>query len=60
MKRPGYYVEDKFYRDNFHQARARAAWLAREYGRGVDLHRVDPGADPVLVLTVVNGKRAAA
>lgn len=60
-KRPGYYVEGRYYRDNFHQARARAAWSAREYGRGVDVMRVDPGAaEPVLVMTVHNGGRKVA
>ena len=34
-KRPGYYVEGKFYRDQFHQARARAAWLSQQYGKGI-------------------------
>lgn len=60
MKRPGYYVEGRYYRDQFHQARARAAWLAHQYGRGVDVTRLDPGeSQPVLVLTCHNGKRNA-
>lgn len=60
MKRQGYYVEGKFYRDNYHQARARAAWLAREYGRGVDLVQVTPSGVQRVILTVHNGKREAA
>jgi len=34
-KRPGYYVEGKYFRDNYHQARARAALLSKQYGRPV-------------------------
>ena len=59
-KRPGYYVEGKFYRDQFHQARARAAWLSQQYGKGINLWRVDPNGECVLVLTVHNGKRKEA
>lgn len=35
MKRPGYYVEGKWFQDRFHQARARAAHLSKEYGRNI-------------------------
>ena len=35
MKRPGYYVEGRWFGDRFHQARARAAHLAAQYGRPV-------------------------
>jgi dihydroorotase-like cyclic amidohydrolase len=34
-KRPGYYVEDRYYGFNIAQAQARAAHLTREYGREV-------------------------
>ncbi len=37
MKRPGYYVEGRYFRDNFHQARARAAHLSKEYGRAIQI-----------------------
>jgi hypothetical protein len=37
VKRPGYYVEGKHFRDNFHQARARAALLSKEYGRAIPI-----------------------
>jgi hypothetical protein len=60
MKRPGYYVEGRYYRDNFHQAKARAEWLAEEYGRPVEVLRLDPNAvGAVCVLTVVRRKAAA-
>lgn len=35
MKRPGYYMEGKYFADRFHQARARAAHLSQEYGRPI-------------------------
>ena len=57
MKRPGYYVEGKYFGQQFHQARARAAFLSQEYGRPVDLFRVEFEAEeqpPQLVLTVIN------
>lgn len=55
MKRPGYYVEGKHYGDRFHQARARAAHLSSEYGRPVDLLRVEHESESFqLVLTVIN------
>ncbi len=58
MKRPGYYVEGRWFRDNVHQARARAAFLAKEYGRGIDILKVTHEDDlPHLVLTVHNGKK---
>jgi hypothetical protein len=60
MKRPGYYVEGKFYRDNYHQARARAAHLANEYGRGVEVRQITLLGESFLVCTVFNGKREAA
>lgn len=63
MKRPGYYVEGKWFGDHFHQARARAAHLAAEYDRPVDLKRVEhespPDAKPHLILTVINKKEVA-
>lgn len=37
MKRPGYYVEGKPFHNNFHQARARAAFLSKEYGRDIPI-----------------------
>ena len=37
MKRPGYYVEGRHFRDNFHQARARAAHLAKEFSRPIPI-----------------------
>lgn len=37
MKRPGYYVEGLYFADRLHQARARATWLAQEYGRPVHI-----------------------
>jgi hypothetical protein len=61
MKRPGYYVEGKWFKDRFHQARARAAHLAEQYGRPVDLKRVEHESDSFqLVLTVINGKKKVA
>lgn len=61
MKRPGYYVEGQWFGDRFHQARARAAHLAAEYGRPVDLKRVEHESDSFqLVLTVINKKEKVA
>lgn len=61
MKRPGYYVEGQWFGDKFHQARARAAFLAHEYGRPIDILRIEHEAStPHLVLTVVNGKKNVA
>lgn len=64
MKRPGYYVEGRFFRDNINQARARAAHLAAEYGRGVDIVRVPTNFEGVImggvVATVFNGKARSA
>lgn len=61
MKRPGYYVERKFFGDKFHQALAHAAHLSATYGRGIDLMRRDPdAAEAVLVLTCINHTRMAA
>jgi hypothetical protein len=58
MKRPGYYVEGRWFRDNIHQARARAAFLAQEYGRGIDILKVTNEDElPHLVLTAHNGKK---
>lgn len=55
VKRPGYYVEGRWYRDHFHQARARAAYLAAQFGRPVDLLRLEHEAPKLeLVLTVIN------
>lgn len=67
MKRPGYYVEGRYFRDLFHQARARAAHLAREYGRSIPvmfLAHEDAGnpntAVPYEVCRIYNGKEKAA
>ena len=61
MKRPGYYVEKQWFKDHFHQARARAAHLAAEYGRPVNVLRLEHEATkPELVLTVINKKDVAA
>lgn len=60
MKRPGYYVEGRWFRDNIHQARARAAFLAKEYGRGIDLVQVDVDGKSHVLSTVFNGKREQA
>lgn len=61
MKRPGYYVEGEWFKDRFHQARARAAYLAAQYGRPVDLKRVEHESDSFqLVLTVINKQKAVA
>ena len=61
MKRPGYYVEGEWFGDRFHQARARAAHLAAQYGRPIDLKRVEHESDSFqLVLTVINKQRAVA
>jgi hypothetical protein len=61
MKRPGYYVEGEWFKDRFHQARARAAYLAEQYGRPVDLKRLEHESDSFqLVLTVINGKKKVA
>lgn len=55
--RPGYYVEGQWFKDRFHQARARAAFLAAEYGRPVDLKRLEHESGTMqLVLTVINKK----
>jgi hypothetical protein len=35
IKRPGYYVERRYFRDNFNQAVGRAKFLAQEYGRPI-------------------------
>jgi hypothetical protein len=63
MKRPGYYVEGQWFKDHFHQARARAAYLAAQYGRPIDLKRVEhdspEDAKPQLVLTVINKQKAS-
>jgi hypothetical protein len=61
MKRPGYYVENQWFGERFHQARARAAFLAAEYSRPVDLKRVEHESDSFqLVLTVINKKKEVA
>lgn len=36
-KRPGYYVEGRYFRDYFHQAVARAKHLAQEWGRPIQV-----------------------
>jgi hypothetical protein len=63
MMRPGYYVEGEWFKDRFHQARARAAYLAAQYGRPIDLKRVEhespEDAKPQLVLTVINKQKAS-
>ena len=60
QKRPGSYVEGEWFKDHFHQARARAAYLAAQYGRPVDLFRLEHEATkPELVLTVINKKQPA-
>ena len=41
-KRPGYYVEGRFFRDNYHQALARANHLAKEYGRAIRVMYLAP------------------
>jgi hypothetical protein len=41
-KRPGYYVEGRFFRDNYHQACARAKFQANEYGRRVEVTYLAP------------------
>jgi hypothetical protein len=61
MKRPGYYVENQWFGNKFHQARARAAYLATEFGRPVDLMRVEHESDSFqLILTVINKKKEVA
>ena len=61
MKRPGYYVEGQWFRDKFHQARARAAFLAEEYGRPVAVTFVAHGSsDAHEVCTIYNGKKESA
>lgn len=58
IKRPGYYVEGEWFKDRFHQARARAAHLAAQYGRPIDLLRLEhEAAKPQLILTVINKKQ---
>jgi hypothetical protein len=60
MKRPGYYVEGEWFRDRFHQARAKATHLSEQYGRPIDLFRLEHEATtPTLILTVINKKRVA-
>ena len=61
-KRPGYYVDKKeWFRDHFHQARGRAAFLAEEHGRPITVTFVahDSG-DHLEVCTIYNGKRQVA
>jgi hypothetical protein len=64
MKRPGYYVEGEWFKDRFYQARARAAHLAAQYGRSIDIKRLEheaPGdAKPQLILTVINKRERTA
>lgn len=64
MKRPGYYVENQWFGDRFHQARARAAYLAAEYGRPIDItrheHNADDDATPEFISTVINNKKQTA
>ena len=67
MKRSGYYVEGRYFRDNFHQARARAAHLAHEYGRDIPIVFVahEPTDYPNVnvayeVSRIYNGKKQAA
>lgn len=50
----GYYVESEFFADRFHQARARAAFLSREYGRAVQVSRVWHDGKEETVLTTFN------
>lgn len=60
MKRPGYYVEGQWFRDKLHQARARAAFLAEEYGRPVVVTFVaHESPTAVEVCTIYNGKKEA-
>lgn len=55
-KRPGYYVEGRYFQDRLHQARARAAWLSKEYGRGVPVLFVNHHEDePQTISIVFNG-----
>ena len=37
VKRPGYYVEGRYFGPNYAQACARAVWLAKDYRRLVDV-----------------------
>lgn len=52
MKRPGYYVEGRWYADRFHQARARAIHLRNQYSRPVEVRRLNPDGSDEWVLTV--------
>lgn len=58
MKRPGYYVEEQWFKDRFHQARARAAYLASLYGRPIEMTQVNVEGKTEHVLTVYNTKAA--
>ena len=67
MKRRGYYVEGQWFRDRLHQARARAAYLAQQYGRPIDLIHVEHAyygdrlvVDETVVSTLFNGKKQVA
>ena len=40
LRKPGYYVEDRYYGFSIAQAQARAAHLTREYGRDVPVRYV--------------------
>lgn len=51
--RPGYYVEGRYFAERFHQAEAFARNRAREFGRPVAVHRADPGALPVAIVTII-------
>jgi regulator of extracellular matrix RemA (YlzA/DUF370 family) len=62
-KRPGYYVEDRYYGFSIAQAQARAAHLTREYGRQVTAvyvsssGAVEPvAAQPDNVVPITRGK----
>lgn len=64
MRRPGYYVEDTFYGERLHQARARAAYLSAQYGRGIEVMRLEHSLGqlepvPQVVTTIYNMRRQA-
>lgn len=63
MKRPGYYVEGRHFADRYHQANARARWLAQEYGRPIDIVFVPHGDQRLVqgdVISTIHPTREAA
>lgn len=56
MKRPGYYVEGRHFGDHLHQARARAAYLAAQYGRPVKVMFLAHDAKDAIEICEIHNK----